>query len=72
MKEGEVTYCETMAAYRWHIRHLGAGEEPNYGGYTGLQPTTLCGLKSSWDLRPPVDEPSLDSDGVCSTCKERL
>lgn len=63
-------FCETTAAYVWHIRELGEGEEANYGGYSGEQPTTLCDSKSSWDLKAKVTARMLEDRGVCTKCRE--
>jgi hypothetical protein len=62
-------FCETMAAYLWHIRKLGdAG--PKFSG--GADTVTLCGVLPSWDIRCEITETSLSSGefGAGKTCPE--
>lgn len=71
MTTKKFTYCETLAAYRWHIREVLPGTEPLYTGFRGQQPTTLCELKSSWDLKVPITEKNLGAPGICVVCFDK-
>ena len=68
MSEFDMTFCETMAAISWHVRRLTDGEEPNYNGYKGEQPTALCGMRTAWDIRQDVNIPNLKHRGICKEC----
>ena len=59
-------YCETIAAYVWHIRPL-TKVGLKLGG--GADTPALCGAKVLWDLSLKVDptEPSFRT--VCEKCR---
>lgn len=61
------SFCETNAAYVYHIRRLTpAGRK--LGG--GADTPALCGRKVSWDVPTPVDlTPPLN--GLCKECATR-
>ncbi len=60
------SFCETIAAYVWHIRPLtDAGKK--LGG--GADTLTLCGLKAAWDINTPVNV-SIPLDGICFKCRQ--
>lgn len=54
--------CETSVAITTHLRILTSGEEPNYHGTDGTV-STLCGKRSGWDTRIPIDQVR------CSECR---
>lgn len=58
--------CETIAAYRWHIRKLN-GEKPKFGGLPE-RPSTLCGLKAAWDVNVNVDDKARRPGCCCREC----
>ena len=58
------SFCETIAAYVWHIRPLtDAGRK--LGG--GADTEALCGAKALWDINVPVNLTG-DIDGLCRKC----
>lgn len=60
------SYCETLAAYSWHIRPL-TSKGKKFGG--GADTLALCGAKASWDLIAPITLRSLQSSSICATCR---
>jgi len=66
------TYCETIAAYQWHIREVGPEGVLCHGN--PRRSRTLCGLPSSWDINVPVSDKINESTrndwgtGICSKC----
>lgn len=54
-------YCESVAAYRWHIRLLDErGLKPS--GISGEPALSLCGMEMAWDIDVGVDPVT---DDVC-------
>lgn len=72
----EFSYCETIAAYKWHIRQL-TDKGRKLGG--GADTNALCGAPVKWDVNhasPRVDDlihaakPSFGFMGrLCSKCE---
>ena len=63
----EFSFCETLAAYRWHIRQLTkAGRKINGGADT----PTLCGLKAAWDLSFPIGVDPRHIENSCPKCRD--
>jgi hypothetical protein len=62
-------FCETVAAYLWHIRELSSEGLKLSGGADTL---TLCGVKPSWDIKCEIRETSLTSGrlGAGKCCPE--
>jgi hypothetical protein len=63
----EYSYCETIAAYVWHIRPLTTVGRKLSGGADTL---ALCKARVLWDIRTPVAE-NLRGDGMCRECTEK-
>jgi hypothetical protein len=51
-QEDKYSYCETIAAYVWHIRRLTAVGRKLSGGADTL---ALCKAKVLWDLNFPIN-----------------
>lgn len=60
--------CETIAAYKWHIRRLN-GRSPMFSGLPA-HPETLCGLKAAWDINVNVDDKARRPGCCCRKCAE--
>jgi hypothetical protein len=60
----EYSFCETLAAYAWHIRPLTAKGRKLSGG---ADTKTLCGLEAAWDIKAPILIADRSS-GVCRKC----
>jgi hypothetical protein len=63
-------FCETTAAYVWHVRKL-SEQGIKLGG--GADTKTLCGLRPSWDLKAPVAAYAHivrdgQGNGICHKC----
>lgn len=66
----EYSFCESVAAYVWHIRPLTARGRKLSGG---ADTPSLCGMKVSWDINSPVKAYSDRvrdgrGHGICSKC----
>lgn len=61
------TFCETIAAYKWHIREVDDDSQPSYHGLPG-RPATLCGLDAAWDIRCAITGAPLAE--ACSGCRD--
>src|ERR1035437_3732369 len=66
LTETEYSFCETVAAYVWHIRPLTAVGRKLGGGADTL---TLCDLKAAWDINTPVNV-HIPLDGICFKCRQ--
>jgi hypothetical protein len=67
MTEDKYSYCETLAAYVWHIRRLTAvGRKPSGGADT----LALCKAQVLWDIQTPIND-ILRGDGMCHECLEK-
>jgi hypothetical protein len=54
----QYSFCETPAAFLWHIRELSdAGPKPHGGADT----PTLCGREAAWDIRCEITPASLQT-----------
>lgn len=62
----EYSFCETTAAYKWHIRILTAVGKKLNGG---ADSKTLCDLDPSWDINCPITPGALEA--VCSKCRQK-
>lgn len=58
--------CETVNAYKWHIRKRRHGESSSFGGKPAGDAKTLCGLPIGWDLRVTLRKELLAD--VCKAC----
>ena len=63
----EYSYCETIAAYVWHIRRL-SDRGRFLGG--GVDTLALCKARVAWDLKAPIND-NLRGDGMCRECAEK-
>lgn len=63
------SFCETLAAYTWHIRPL-TSKGKKYSG--GADTLALCGSKASWDLMGIITLKSLQSSSVCAGCRRNF
>jgi hypothetical protein len=62
----EYSFCETTAAYVWHIRPL---TDAGYKLSGNADTLSLCGMKVAWDIKAPINlTPPLD--GLCRKCTE--
>jgi hypothetical protein len=61
------SYCETIAAYVWHIRRLTTLGRKLSGGADTL---ALCKARVAWDLKAPIND-NLRGDGMCRECTEK-
>lgn len=59
----EYSFCETNAAYHWHIRRL-TDTGRHLGG--GADTSTLCGMTPSWDILCPISDSTLAT--TCDRC----
>jgi hypothetical protein len=62
----QYSFCETSAAYRWHIRPLTEAGQKFSGG---ADTKTLCGLDAAWDLHSGLAMTALESPGICLGCR---
>ena len=60
------SFCETLAAYKWHIRPLTKKGRKLTGG---ADTPTLCGLNASWDLQFPVGIDPSHVENCCIKCQ---
>ena len=67
MTEDKYSYCETVAAYVWHIRPLTAVGRKLSGG---ADTRALCRARVAWDLNCPINLYLLRGDGMCRECAE--
>ena len=62
-----LSLCETVGAWKWHLRHL-SDAGPKYSG--GADTKTLCGLDAAWDLE--VQFTDQYRQDVCTGCIKKL
>lgn len=60
------SFCETIAAYRWHIRPLTAAGQ-KFGG--GADTRALCKAFVEWDIDVGLSATALEGSGICSLCR---
>ena len=66
MTDDKYSFCETIAAYVWHIRPLtDVGRKLSGGADTAA----LCGAKALWDINFPVNV-EIPLDGICFKCRQ--
>ena len=64
----EYAYCETVAAYVWHIRRLSVNGLKPCGGADTL---ALCGAQAAWDIaNVPVDQSKPSWLDACRHCRK--
>lgn len=60
------SFCETIAAYRWHIRPLTAAGQ-KFGGDADTR--ALCNAIVGWDIHAGLSATALEGPGICPLCR---
>lgn len=64
----EFSTCQVPDQAPWHIRRL-CGDRPKFTGVIGWKlPTTLCGMRSSWDVDVNVERAIKFPSCCCTAC----